>query len=53
VDPHEVVLFGVPSGASRLGMYSVSFLLLWLLCWAASAINLWLFGCRRETQWDE
>ncbi|MDE2254245.1 MAG: hypothetical protein KGL42_08290 [Betaproteobacteria bacterium] len=53
VDPREVMLFGAPAQISGLGMYTVTFLVLWLLCWVASALNLWLFGCRRDPQWDD
>ena len=53
IDPGEVVLFGRPAGMSHLGMYTLAFLLLWLLCYAASVLNLWLFGCRRDAQWDD
>ncbi len=54
VDPRAVLLFGQEMPFSRPAMYTVSFLALWLLCWAASALNLWLFGCRRaDTDWDD
>lgn len=53
VDPRDVMLFGQPAAFSHLGMYTVTFLLLWLLCYSASVLNLWLFGCRRDPQWDD
>lgn len=53
VDPRDVLLFGQETSFSRLGMYTVSFFALWLLCWLASALNLWMFGCRRDSGWDD
>ncbi len=54
VNPREVMLFGAPAPISDLGMYTVTFFVLWLLCWAASALNLWLFGGPPpEPQWDD
>ena len=52
VDPRDMELFGTDVVLSRPAMYSLGFVLLWLLCWAASAINLWLFGCRRDSDAD-
>lgn len=44
VDPREILLFGEPTGVSRLGMYTVTLLAHWAVCWAASVLNLWMFG---------
>jgi hypothetical protein len=44
VDPRELVLFGVPLALGRSGAYTAAFAALWLLCWAASVLNLWMFG---------
>ena len=44
IDPQDLVLFGVPLALSRGGTYTVTFVALWLLCWAASVLNLWMFG---------
>lgn len=53
VDPQDVLLFGHPLVASREAIYTVGLFVLWLICWLASALNLWLFGCRRDTDEDE
>ncbi len=44
VDPRSLVLFGVPMTFSRIGAYTVGLFVLWLLCWATSVLNLWMFG---------
>jgi hypothetical protein len=48
IDPADVMVFGAPVEISRAAIYSIGFAGLWLLCWTASVLNLWLFGCRRD-----
>ncbi len=44
IDPRSLVLFGVPMAFSRAGGYTAGLIVLWLLCWVASVLNLWMFG---------
>jgi hypothetical protein len=42
VDPSELVVFGEPVTASRIGIYSVGFFLLWAFGAASSAVTCFL-----------
>lgn len=58
VDPREILLFGQPAGLSSVGLYTVTLLAHWGVCWAASVLNLWMFGSgsprddRGDGDWD-
>jgi hypothetical protein len=42
VDPSELVVFGEPLGAGRIGIYSVGFFLFWAFAAASSALTCFL-----------
>jgi hypothetical protein len=48
IDPQELYLLGEPVTMSRLGTYSVGFLLFWALAAASSAITCFLQRSSRE-----
>jgi hypothetical protein len=42
LDPAELVVLGHPVAASRNGVYSLGFFILWAICAAASALSCFL-----------
>nr|WP_255581851.1 hypothetical protein [Cupriavidus sp. AU9028] len=53
IDPGELDVFGRPLQASRLGVYTVGFLLAWALCAVSSALTLLMLPRARRDQVDE
>lgn len=42
LDPAELVILGYPLQASRTAVYTLGFLILWLICTVASALSCFL-----------
>lgn len=49
VDPHDLRVLGALKDVDRAAIYTLAFMLFWLLTSAASAMTLWLLAARRDS----